>query len=111
MTQATGFRKGPFSFRYHIAELTPLINVKELIPSMTDNEVRYNMGKYAIMEHLQETSENSPQADFEDGFINSLITTFTAPALTWDSPMEEVMYWTGVTKALRIVVDYYTKQE
>lgn len=111
MKDTTGFRKGPFLFNYHLTQVESIVDRPEVVPSMTDNEVYYLMGKDAVIAYMQETAKSDLSVDFGDAYINSLLLRFKAPEINWETPMASIMYCAGVNKALSDIVAYYTRKE
>ena len=113
MTKAikVGLRKQPYSsLEWHAMQIAELLKAPDIVPSMTDNVVRYEIGKQAVVEHLQEKSRIAPHEAFDKSFIIALCEHFPFPVFDWRSPIGDIMYCAGVKYALDAIVRYYNEQ-
>lgn len=101
----------PFSsLEFHAQEIAALLPVPDVVPSMTDNEIRYEQGKQAVVDYVQQQSQNRFSEGFNDAYIIALCDTFKMPVMNWETPIAEIMYCAGVKCALDTIVRYYNDQ-
>lgn len=93
--------------RHHAEQITCLVDVANIVPSMTDNAVRYEQGKYAVVAYVQEKSKIESSEGFNETFVTSLCEQFAAPEFDWRTPIADIMFSAGVKSALETIVRYY----
>lgn len=113
MTKAitVGLQKQPYSkLAWHTEQISKLLHCPDIVPSMTENEVRYEQGKQAVVDYMQEQSQNQFSEGFNETFVLGLCEAFKPPVFDWRSPMADIMYCAGVKAALETVVRYYNEE-
>lgn len=113
MTKAikVGLHKQPSSsLDYHAAQIAAILDPPDIVPSMTENEVRYEQGKQAVVDYIQQQSQNPISEGFNETFMMGLISAFELPATDWRTPMADIMYLAGVKYSLSAVVRYYNDE-
>lgn len=113
MTKAinVGLHTQPYSsLRWHADAIAALLPAPDVVPSMTENTVRYEQGKQAVVDYVQEQSQNRFSEGFNEAFIIGLCKAFPLPTTDWRTPMADIMYCAGVKYALDTVVRYYNDE-
>lgn len=77
---------------------------------MTDNEIRYEQGKQAVVDYVQQQSHLALSEGFNETYVKALCAAFSMPEMNWETPIAEIMYCAGVKCALDTIVRYYNDQ-
>ena len=110
MITTAGRESAPAAFRYHVECITKLLPVKGVVPSMTEAEVRYEIGIQTVVDYMQETSAKSGDTTFNETFIYQLSEHFKLPVFDYATPMSHIMYCAGVIYAIDMTARYYQRE-
>lgn len=87
---------GSPSFSQHYREIYEHIRLTDdtIKPTMTVNEVHYRLGQREVISEILRRSE-TPSMMFELNVINELMAKFKSPELNYETPIEEIMFYSG----------------